>query len=92
LCAGLYINADLGVSLAAYGEQLIDILSIDDVMHGIGKSAIFAVLIAVIGVVNGASVTGGAEGVGKVTTRSVVQAISAIIVTDMIFAFIATRG
>ena len=92
LCAGLYINADLGVSLAAYGEQLIDILSIDDVMHGIGKSAIFAVLIAVIGVVNGASVTGGAEGVGKVTTRSVVQAISAIIVTDLIFAFIATRG
>jgi phospholipid/cholesterol/gamma-HCH transport system permease protein len=61
------------------------------VWHGIGKSVIFAILIAVIGVVNGASVTGGAEGVGKATTRSVVQAISAIIVTDMIFAFVATR-
>ncbi|MHA1598807.1 MAG: MlaE family ABC transporter permease [Alphaproteobacteria bacterium] len=92
LCAGLYINADLGISLAAYADQLIDILSIDDVLHGIGKSAIFAILIAVIGVVNGASVSGGAEGVGKVTTRSVVQSISAIIVTDMIFAFVATRG
>ncbi|MBL6958667.1 MAG: ABC transporter permease [Rhodospirillales bacterium] len=91
LCAGLYINADLGISLAAYSEQIIDILSVGDVIHGVGKSAIFAVLIAMIGVINGASVTGGAEGVGKVTTRAVVQAISAIIVTDMLFAFMATR-
>lgn len=91
LCAGLYINADLGISLAAYSEQIIDILSVGDVMHGVGKSTIFAVLIALIGVINGASVTGGAEGVGKVTTRAVVQAISAIIVTDMLFAFMATR-
>lgn len=60
-------------------------------MHGLSKSAIFAVLIAVIGVVNGAAVTGGAEGVGKVTTRAVVQSISAIVVTDMIFAFVVTR-
>ena len=37
------------------------------------------------------AVRGGAEGVGKATTRSVVQAISAIIVTDMLFAFVATR-
>jgi phospholipid/cholesterol/gamma-HCH transport system permease protein len=91
LCAGLYINADLGISMAAYSEQVINILSVGDVMHGVGKSALFAVLITLIGVVNGASVKGGAEGVGKVTTRAVVQSISAIIVTDMIFAFMATR-
>ena len=91
LCAGLYINADLGISMAAYLEQVINVLSVDDVMHGVGKSVLFAVLITLVGVVNGASVKGGAEGVGKVTTRAVVQAISAIIVTDMIFAFMATR-
>ena len=89
--AGLYVNADLGISMAAYTRDTIDILSLDDLWHGLGKSLIFAVLIAVIGVVNGAGVQGGAEGVGKATTRSVVQAISAIIVTDMIFAFVATR-
>jgi phospholipid/cholesterol/gamma-HCH transport system permease protein len=91
LGGGLYIGLDLGISLAAYTDQVIDILSLDDLMHGLGKSALFAVLIAVIGVVNGASVTGGAEGVGKVTTRAVVQSISAIVVTDMIFAFAVTR-
>ena len=91
LCAGLYINADLGISLAAYFDQVINILAVGDVLHGVGKSVLFAILIALIGVINGASVTGGAEGVGKVTTRAVVQAISAIIITDMLFAFMATR-
>ena len=89
--AGVYVNLDLGISLAAYADETIDLLSVDDLMHGLGKSAIFAVLIAVIGVVNGASVKGGAEGVGKATTRAVVQSISAIIVTDMLFAFVVTR-
>ncbi len=91
LAAGLYVGIDLGISMAAYFDEVRDILTVDDVWHGIGKSIIFAILIAVIGVVNGTSVVGGAEGVGKATTRSVVQAISAIIVTDMIFAFVATR-
>ncbi len=89
--AGLYVQADLAVSLAAFFDEVLDILTLDDFLHGLGKSVIFAVLIAVIGVVNGASVQGGAEGVGKVTTRAVVQAISAIVVTDMLFAFVATR-
>ena len=89
--AGVYVGGALDISMAAYVTEVLDILSADDVMHGIGKSAIFAVLIAVIGVVNGASVTGGAEGVGRVTTRAVVQSIAAIVVTDMIFAFVVTR-
>lgn len=89
--AGLYVNIDLGISMAAYVDQTLDILSIDDLMHGLGKSLIFAVLIAVIGITNGAMVKGGAEGVGKVTTRAVVQAIIAIVITDMIFAFVAIQ-
>ena len=90
LTAGLYVNAALGISLAAFAEQAIDVLSVGDVMHGIGKSAIFGFLIALIGVLNGFLVKGGAEGVGKATTRSVVQCISAIVITDMLFALVAT--
>lgn len=91
LAAGLYVNLDLGISLAAYTSDIIKIITVDDLMHGLGKSVLFAVMIAIIGVVNGASVQGGAEGVGKATTKAVVQSISAIIVTDMIFAFVSTR-
>ncbi len=90
--AALYVEFTLGISVAAFFDQVINVLSVGDLFHGLGKSVLFAVLIAVIGVVNGASVTGGAEGLGKVTTRAVVQAISAIVLTDMIFAYIATLG
>ena len=50
-----------------------------------------ALLIGLIGVMNGASVSGGAEGVGRVTTRSVVQAITAIVVSDMVIGYLSTH-
>jgi len=90
LAAGAYVHAALGISLAAFMDQTINVLSVNDLLHGLGKSLIFGLLIALIGVVNGFLVKGGAEGVGKATTRSVVQCISAIVVTDMLFALVAT--
>ncbi|MDX2143999.1 MAG: ABC transporter permease [Rhodospirillaceae bacterium] len=90
--AGWYISLDLGMSAGAYIDRLTEIVKVGDVMHGIGKSALFGMLITLVGVINGAMVSGGAEGVGRMTTRSVVLSICAIIVTDMIFAFIATRS
>ncbi len=89
--AGLYVNAALGISLAAFADKTISVLAVGDLMHGLGKSVIFAALIALIGVINGFLVKGGADGVGKATTRAVVQCISAIIVTDMLFALVVTR-
>ena len=89
--AGLYITTDLGMTFNAYLDGLIAVLNIDDVTHGLKKSAIFGVLITIVGFVDGSSVTGGAEGVGRVTTNSVVHGISAIIVTDMLFVFAGTR-
>ena len=89
--AGWYVSVALGMSMAAYTDRIVEIVSVGDLMHGLSKSVLFSVLITLVGVINGANVTGGAEGVGKMTTRSVVLAISAIIVTDMVFAFITTR-
>jgi phospholipid/cholesterol/gamma-HCH transport system permease protein len=90
--AGLYISADLGMTLAAYLSQVLDLLGADDVLHGIQKSVIFAVLITIVGMVDGSSVKGGAEGVGRVTTNAVVHGITAIVLTDMLFVFATTRG
>jgi phospholipid/cholesterol/gamma-HCH transport system permease protein len=90
--AGLYITADLGMTMAAYISQTLDLLGTDDIFHGLEKSLLFAVLITVVGIVDGASVEGGAEGVGRVTTNAVVHGITAIVLTDMLFAFATTRG
>ncbi len=92
LGAGLYISAELGMTLAAYFQETLRSIAVDDVVHGYAKSALFAVLIAVVGTVDGSRVTGGAEGVGRVTTSAVVHSITAIVLTDMIFVFAATRG
>ncbi len=91
LGAGLYVGIDLGISLGAYADEVLTVTSVDDLSHGLGKSVIFAALITLVAVVNGASVVGGAEGVGRATTRSVVQAIAAILITDMLFVFMVTR-
>ena len=92
LGAGLFISAELGMSLGVYTEQVLTLLNPGDVLNGLQKSVIFAVLITVIGIADGASVEGGAEGVGRVTTNAVVHGITAIVLVDMIFAFATTRG
>jgi phospholipid/cholesterol/gamma-HCH transport system permease protein len=91
LGAGLYVGLDLGMSLGAYADEVLDAISVGDLTHGLGKSVIFAALITLVAAANGASVSGGAEGVGRATTRSVVQAIAGILITDMLFVFIVTR-
>ena len=78
--------------MTVYVNDTLSYLTVEDVMHGVNKSIIFAALITMIGVLNGYSVKGGAEGVGRVTTSSVVQAISAIVLTDLVFVFAATRS
>ena len=78
---------ELGLSYSAYADRTLNTLHVDDIMQGLTKSVVFAVIIALVGVTNGFSVTGGAEGVGRATTRSVVLAISYIVLADMVFTY-----
>ncbi len=89
--AGVFVSATLDTSFAAFVGATITILTPGDLLHGIGKSALFAVLIVLVGVVNGIQVTGGAEGVGRATTRAVVQGITAIVIADMLFALVLNQ-
>ena len=88
--AGLYVSTTLDITLAAFVFDVIGVLTPSDIAHGMIKAVVFAVLIVLIGVVNGIQVEGGAAGVGKVTTRSVVQSISCIIIFDMIIGLLIT--
>jgi len=87
----VYCFLDLGMGFRVYADQSLDILAVNDVTQGLFKSLVFAVIICLVGFINGFAVRGGAEGVGRATTRSVVQSISLIIVADMIFTFFLTR-
>ena len=91
LGGGVYTSLELGISLDAYAQRSMEVLSVDDIRQGLIKSVIFGVLIALVGVSNGFQVRGGAEGVGRATTRSVVMAISCIVLADMIFTYFLNR-
>ena len=54
-------------------------------------SGVGIALIALIGTSVGFSVNGGAEGVGRATTRAVVLSISALVLADMLFSFFLNR-
>ncbi|MCZ6918083.1 MAG: ABC transporter permease [Gemmatimonadetes bacterium] len=57
-----------------------------DVWYGLVKSISFGFCIALIGCMQGLSVRGGAEGVGRATTQAVVQSAAMILVLDAVWA------
>ena len=80
---GLILSVtELNVSADFYMNSLTQVLLLDDVFSGVGKSAFFAYFIGIIACYNGLNATGGADGVGKATTNTVVTASIAIIVSD----------
>ena len=86
----VFCKLELGISYAAYWDQSTKFIVADDVLQGLTKSMVFAVIIALVGVANGFMVSGGADGVGKSTTRAVVLAISYIVMADMLFTYFLT--
>jgi len=76
----------LDLSAYAFFNQLFSVLTIKDISIGLSKSFFFAWNVVLIGSYFGLKVEGGAEGVGKVTTQSVVVSIFAVIIFDAIFS------
>jgi phospholipid/cholesterol/gamma-HCH transport system permease protein len=75
----------LGIEPEKYLRRTLESLKYKDIITGLIKAEAFGVLIALIACQEGFRVTGGAEGVGRSTTNSVVRSVVAIIVCDLIF-------
>ncbi len=73
---------EVGQSRAFYIAHVRDALEVQDIGSGLGKSVFFAVFIALIACYNGLRATGGADGVGKATTNTVVLGSVSVIVSD----------
>ena len=87
----LFAVGHLDMTLWAYLLASVDALTMNDIFQGLAKSLVFGLIIAIVGVSCGFSVKGGAEGVGNATTRSVVLAISWLVVTNMVFTYFLNR-
>jgi phospholipid/cholesterol/gamma-HCH transport system permease protein len=71
-----------GVNAAFYWNNTEFYTEASDVWVGIIKSAVFALIIVIVACYKGFNTSGGAEGVGKATTGTVVVASVTILITD----------
>jgi phospholipid/cholesterol/gamma-HCH transport system permease protein len=79
-------SAELGISPEMFIARLHEMMSERHFWVGISKAPLFAVVIALIGCLEGFQVQGTAESVGERTTSSVVQTISLVIAIDALAA------
>jgi len=72
----------LDLTAAFYFNDVTTSLTLEDVGSGVGKSFFFAFFITVVGCHNGLTASGGADGVGRATTNTVVLASILILISD----------
>ena len=83
IAGGYLISVDyFGANPVTYLDNSFRYMESNDVTSGLIKAAIFGLIVAVMGCQKGYYTRGGAEGVGRSTTRSVVLASIAILITD----------
>lgn len=87
-CSALISKTVLGISWTQYYANTVAQVGALDFLTGLTKSAVFGLLIGLIACGNGLKVTGGAAGVGKATTNTVVQSVVAVIFADLIFTVV----
>lgn len=75
----------LDIPAAVYIENTLNQVKVVDFLTGLLKAGVFGLLIGSIACANGLRVTGGAAGVGRATTATVVECVVSIIFADLIF-------
>jgi phospholipid/cholesterol/gamma-HCH transport system permease protein len=78
----------LGVPYELYKSNTLNQVVLSDFLTGLIKAAVFGLILASIACFNGLRVTGGAAGVGRATTDTVVQTVVSVIIADLVFTMI----
>jgi len=73
---------EIGQTRLYFMNHVFSALTVEDILSGVGKTVFFAVFIGVIACYNGINARGGADGVGKATTNTVVVSSLSVIISD----------
>ena len=73
---------EIGQSRPYFMNHVLLALNVQDIVSGVGKTVFFAFFIGIIACYNGLKASGGADGVGKATTNTVVLSSISVIVSD----------
>ena len=87
LAGGVTVGAfDLGIPPQMYLARMHETMEVRHFLVGLSKAPVFAMIIGLIGCLEGLKVEGTAQSVGERTTSSVVQTISLVIILDALAA------
>jgi conserved hypothetical integral membrane protein len=78
--------ATLDITFGQFIRQLHVAVTLPHFLVGLVKAPVFALVIAMVGCYEGLKVSGSAESVGTLTTKSVVESIFLVIVIDAVFS------
>ena len=81
---GGYLISTLSLNISGrfYLTHVFRLLKFSDILSGLGKTIFFAIFITLIGCFNGMNAKGGADGVGRATTFTVVLSSIVILISD----------
>jgi phospholipid/cholesterol/gamma-HCH transport system permease protein len=83
IAGGLLIAvANLHLTANWYLRSVVDTVKYNDLASGIGKTVFFGFAVGLIACYNGLRTSGGADGVGRATTQTVVQAAITVLIMD----------
>jgi phospholipid/cholesterol/gamma-HCH transport system permease protein len=91
LGGALMATTSLGFSFPQFLEQLRAAVALNTFWVGLVKAPVFGMLIGLVGCYEGLRVEGGAESVGRMTTKAVVESIFLVIVADAVFSILFSR-
>lgn len=83
--ASLWLASEAGIPWSLFWETLRDVLHVSDLLRSVIKPLIFALLISLIAAVNGYRVGRQVEAVSQAATRTMIVAIMAIQIVNLIF-------
>lgn len=81
-------SSSLNIGMAAYMSRIGDVVHGWDVLMGLIKSVAYAGAIGLVACQRGLATSGGAEGVGKSTTKTVVTCLFLLIILDALLTVV----
>ena len=75
-------NERVGITFQSFFSNLRDVVDMGDVLNGLVKSFVFAVVIGTVSCHQGLATVGGPRGIGRSVTKAVVNSIVLILILD----------
>jgi phospholipid/cholesterol/gamma-HCH transport system permease protein len=72
------LNINSGIFMA----RIVEFVDLDDIVNGLIKASVFGLILSLVGCYKGFHTSGGAAGVGRATTPSVVISSVSILISD----------